>query len=155
MSEVLDQWDQAEAPPASLTVEAMDELVRQLREAKTSYEQLQEKADELKAAYTKAKDQVMNALVQLKRDNYAVDGHGLAYISRKEVYTTPKTNEDKTALFNYIKNKYGPDTLMSLVSINSQTLTSWANKETETGEVQVIPGLNQPTMVETLNFRKK
>ncbi len=153
--ELLNQWDQADTQSSTLTVEQMDQLVQDLRSTKTEYETAQEQADLVKARYSEAKDRVLKALVTLKRDNYSVDGHGPAYIYRKEVYTTPKTNQDKNALFTYIKEKYGPDALMSLVSINSQTLTSWANKETETGEVQAIPGLDQPTMIETLNFRKK
>ena len=157
MSEnLLEQWDQADQDqPPALTVEQMDGLIENLRVTKKAAESAQEQADLVKAQYSEARDQVLKALITLKRDNYAVDGHGLAYISRKEVYTTPKTNQDKNALFTYIKEKYGPDALMSLVSINSQTLTSWANKETETGEIQSIPGLDQPTMIETLNFRKK
>lgn len=153
---LLSQWDQADSQNhEALTVEQMDQLVQDLRTQKTAYDLAQEQADQIKAQFNEAKDRVLKALLALKRDNYAVDGHGLAYISRKEVYTTPKTNDDKNKLFTYIKEKYGPDALMGLVSINSQTLTSWANKETETGEVQVIPGLDQPTMIETLNFRKK
>lgn len=156
MSEILDQWDQVgTAESSTLTVEAMDQLIQALRESKEAYEQAQDHADEVKKAYTQARDNVLKALTTLKRDSYAVDGHGLAYIARKEVYTVPKTNEDKNKLFTYIKEKYGPDALMSMVGIHSATLTSWANKETETGEVQTIPGLEQPTMIETLNFRKK
>lgn len=155
MSEqILDQWDQADQPE-TITVEAMDQLIQDLRTSKVAYEAAQEEADIIKKEFTEAKDKVMKALLTLKRDSYAVDGHGLAYISRKEVYTVPKTNEDKNKLFTYIKEKYGPDALMSMVGIHSATLTSWANKETETGEVQAIPGLDQPTMIETLNFRKK
>lgn len=155
MSEILNEWDQAETQPETLTVEAMDQMIQELRHAKESYEELQAKADEVKEVYTKQRSKIIDALTTLKRRDYSVDGAGHVYISQKEVYNTPKTNQDKTALFNYIKEKYGPDALMSLVSINSQTLTSWANKETETGEVMSIPGLDQPTMVETLNFRKK
>lgn len=155
-SEILDQWDQADqGTTSSLTVEAMDQLVQDLRRSKDLYEEAQEQADELKKQFNADKDKLMKALLATKRDNYAVDGHGLAYIARKEVYTVPKTNEDKNKLFTYIKEKYGPDALMSMVGIHSATLTSWANKETETGEVQTIPGLEQPTMIETLNFRKK
>lgn len=153
-NEILEQWDQADQPE-NITVEAMDLLVQQMSAAKKTYEARQEEADEAKKDFDSCKKQMLGALLALKRDNYSVDGHGLAYIARKEVYTVPKTNEDKNKLFTYIKEKYGPDVLMSMVGIHSQTLTSWANKETETGEVQTIPGLDQPTMIETLNFRKK
>ena len=153
----LEQWDQESQAmnQGSLTVEQMDELLRRLRELKETKEAHDEVAKEAAQAYEAHRKLVLDALRTLKRDNYSVDGAGLVYISRKEVYTVPKTNADKTNLFNYIKEKYGPDALMSMVSIHSATLTGWANKETETGEVMEIPGLEQPTMIETVNFRKK
>lgn len=132
----------------------MDALITQLREAKALSDEAQEQADILKKQYDTHRKTVLDALNTLKRKDYKVAGAGLVYISQKEVYTVPKTNEDKNKLFTYIKDKYGPDALMSMVGIHSATLTSWANKETETGEVQSIPGLEQPTMIETLNFRK-
>jgi len=154
--EQLEMWDQATAPPeTALTVEQMDQMIVQLREAKSMADIAEESAKTIKAEYDAKRKEVLDALKTLNRDNYSVAGAGMAYISRKEVYTVPKTHQEKTALFNYIKEKYGPDALMSMVGIHSATLTSWANKETESGEVMQIPGLEQPTMIETLNFRKK
>ena len=98
---------------------------------------------------------MLNALAASGKKNYTVDGIGQVYTVTKEQYTTPKISEDKTKLFNYIEDKYGPDVLMFMVSINHQTLNSWANKETETGEVMAIPGLAEPTSVTTLSFRRK
>lgn len=151
----LAQWDQADLPQTDLTVEQMDQMVLSLRDLKTASDQAEETAKAAKALYDAQRKTIIAALTTLKRKDYSVDGAGLVYISQKEVYTVPKTNEDKQSLFNYIKAKYGPDALMAMVGIHSATLTSWANKETETGEVQSIPGLEQPTMIETLNFRKK
>ena len=129
-------------------------MVADLRKAQAEAEEAQAEADELKAIYNDHRNKVLKVLVANKRDSYAVKGVGMVYVSRKEVFRTPKTNEDKTMLFNYIKDTYGADTLMSLVNIHSQTLTSWANAESEKG-VLSIPGLEAPTMVETLNVRKK
>ena len=152
----LEQWDNATAEaPDNLTVEQMDELIRRLRELKETKEAHEETLKEVSAQYEAQRKLILDALKTLKRDNYSLDGAGLVYINRKEVYTVPKANEDKTKLFNYIKDKYGPDALMSMVGIHSATLNSWANKETDTGEVMEIPGLDQPTMIETINFRKK
>lgn len=152
----LDEWNEQTAEtPTNLTVEQMDEMIHRLRELKETKEAHDEVAKEASAAFEAHRKLVLDALKHLKRDNYSVDGAGLVYVSRKEVYTVPKTNEDKTKLFNYIKEKYGPDSLMAMVGIHSATLTSWANKETETGEVMEIPGLELPTMIETINFRKK
>lgn len=129
--------------------------MKELQKARLAY-------DEAKAASTEAHNyveevehKVMNALKLNGRTKYEVEGVGLVYTSSKEVYTTPKTTSDKKALFGYIKDKYGPETLMSMLGINHQTLNSWANKETETGEIMEIPGLAQPTEAITLSFRRK
>lgn len=129
-------------------------MVQELRDLKEAADAKQDEADQVKANYNAYRELVMKTLQANGRDSYAVDGVGTVYISSKEVYRVPKTNEEKNLLFTYIKEKYGPDALMSLVGIHSATLTSWANEESEKG-VMSIPGLEAPTMVETLNMRKK
>lgn len=152
--EQLAQWDEVGQPQETTTLEQMDKLIVELKELQAAAEAKQEEADVAKAAYNAHRELVLKTLVANNRKNYAVDGVGAVHISEKEVYRVPKTNEDKTALFNYIKQTYGPDALMSMVSIHSGTLTSWANEESEKGVMQ-IPGLEAPTMVQTLNVRKK
>lgn len=152
----LQAWDEAtqDQETESVTLEQMDQMVAHLRELKDQAEDAQKHADEIGKAYQAQREVVMKTLIANNRDKYEVDGVGLVYVSRKEVYRVPKSNEDKTKLFNYIKEKYGPDALMAMVGIHSATLGAWANKESETGVMQ-IPGLEAPTMVETLNMRKK
>lgn len=152
--ELLSQWDEASQPETSTTLEQMDALIVELKRLQAEAEAAQEKADAVKAEYNEQRELVLKTLVANNRKNYTVEGVGAVHISEKEVYRVPKTNEDKTKLFNYIKDTYGPDALMSMVSIHSGTLTSWANQESEKGVMQ-IPGLEAPTMVSTLNVRKK
>lgn len=158
MSETQDstlaQWDEAAQPETSTTLEQMDQLVKDLRQAQALAEEAQEEADELKAQYNAKRELVLKTLRANNRTNYSVPGVGAVHITEKEVYRVPKTNEEKNLLFTYIKDKYGPEALMSMVGIHSATLTSWANEESEKG-VMSIPGLEAPTMVETLNVRKK
>lgn len=137
-----------------MTLEQMDALVRELDQLKCDAQAAQEKADAASALYQEKRQYILDVLKANKRDKYQVTGVGTVYISQKEVYRVPKTNEEKNLLFTYIKDKYGPDTLMGLVGIHSATLTAWANQESESG-VMTIPGLEAPTMVETLNFRRK
>lgn len=129
-------------------------MVQQLAELKAKKEAADDVAKAASAEYEAQRKLIIDSLNANKRSSYEVDGAGWVYISSKEVYRVPKTNEDKTKLFNYIKEKYGPETLMGMVGIHSGTLTSWANEESASG-VMSIPGLEAPTMVETLNFRRK
>lgn len=95
---------------------------------------------------------VLAALKAKGKTKYEVEGVGRVNIIMKETYETPKTNEQKIALFNYIKSKYGPDVLMSMTSINHQTLNSWCNKEIDSDPSVKIPGLNPPTSDEQVRF---
>lgn len=145
------EWEQQ---TQELSVEQMDTMVRQLKEARQVYEEAKKKSSEAYSALEKVETQIVNALKASGKSKYFVDGVGTVSWYVKESFTTPKVNEDKTKLFNYIKEKYGADVLMSMVSIHSATLNSFANKETE-GGVMEIPGLSAPTGSEILSFRKE
>lgn len=149
----LTAWDDQVETPAT-TLEMMDDMVRKLKQLKDEAEAKQEAADEVKNAYNAQRKLVLDVLKANNRQNYSVDGCAMVYVNSKEAYRVPQTLEDKTKLFDYISNTYGEDTLLSMVGIHSATLTSWANAESEKG-IMSIPGLEAPTMVETLNVRKK
>lgn len=147
----MNDWQQS--LDQSVSVAHMDEMVRDLKKARVEYDEAKKLASEAYARLEKAETQVVNALKATGKSSYKVDDVGSVSWYVKESFTTPKTNEDKTKLFNYIKDKYGPDVLMSMVTIHSATLNSFANKETESG-VMELPGLAAPTGTEILSFRK-
>lgn len=150
MSDQLAEWDEPQAQVT--TLEGMDQLLARYRAAREDYDAKKKISNEANAVKDEIQAQVIAALKANNRTKYD-SPDGLAYISVKEVYPTPKTAEEKQALFDYIESKYGVEALLGLQSINAQTLTAWANKEAEQGVMQ-IPGLQAPTTMETLNFRK-
>lgn len=150
----LDQWDEVGETAPSLTLEQMDRLVQELALLKADVDSVNEVLETAKELYETKRKYVLDSLKANNREKYSVEGVGTVYINAKESYRIPKINEDKTKLFNYIKAQYGSDALMSMVNIHSATLTSWANAESEKG-VMSIPGLEAPTMMETLNFRRR
>lgn len=97
----------------------------------------------------------MNALKANGRTKFEAEGIASVRIQSKDMFTTPKTQEQKEALFEYIRTKHGADALLGLLSIHSGTLNSWANKEIDSDPTLQIPGLEAPTSVETLYFTKK
>lgn len=139
----------------SITLEQMDELINQLAAKREAHAKAKEVAAEIYKELTEAENKLIGALKASGRKKYELEGVGLAYISFKDTFATPKTNQEKIALFNYIKEKYGPDSLMGMTSINHQTLNSWAKKEIEDNALVKIPGLGLPTTEEILNFRRK
>jgi len=133
----------------------MDKLIEKLKLARQSYDEAKKKSAEEYHKLEEVEKEVINALKSNNRTKFEAEGVALVYISSKEIYATPKTNDQKAALFEYIRTKYGEDALKTMLSINHNTLNSWANKEVETDPTLQIPGLDAPTSVETLNFRKK
>ena len=148
----LEDWNEPVATTPA-TLEAMDALIAEYVAARDDYDRKKEESNKANAVKDELKDKVIAALKANGRSKYDAPELGLVYISSKEVYPTPKTTEDKAQLFTYIQAKYGPQALLGLQSIHSATLTAWANKEAESG-VMKIPGLEAPTMQETLNYRR-
>jgi hypothetical protein len=148
------EWDNPKEV-SSLTLEQMDKLVTDLAESKEAYEEASKASKALHAVYEGKRKLVLDALNANGRNNFETAGVGKVSITRKEIYRVPANVEAKTKLFNYIKQKYGGDILMEMASINHMTLNTWANKETETGDVMEIPGLELPTVEEIISFRRK
>lgn len=100
----------------------------------------------------------MNTLKTAGKTKYECEGVGLVNVITKFNWTTPKTNDEKLKLFKYIENTYSDDVLLTMTSINYQTLNSWAKSEMEIHEKDPtfsIPGLAEPTSAEVLSFRSK
>lgn len=150
----LEQW----AEGGSVDVAALDNLVREMKAAEAEYEEAKKASTEKLRKYEEIEKKVMDTLVACGKSKWIVDGLGTAYLINKFVTKTPKTNEDKKALFDYINNKYGSDTLISKLSINHQTLNSFCNEERELlakeGKLAKIPGTEDPVHETYLGFRK-
>jgi len=151
---LLSAWDSVGKKDTTVSLEQMNELVIKLRAARDEYDEKKKIATEAYNALEEIEKLVINTLQAAKMNKYEVAGVALVSVLHKESYTTPKTNDDKNKLFTYIKEKYGPDALMSMVNINSQTLNAWAQRESDSGVMQ-IPGLAAPTATETLSLRRK
>ena len=145
-------WE--EQPSQELNIEQMDNLVLTMKEKRESYEKAKEESNRLYHLYAEAEEKVLNALTAFNKSKYFVDGIGTVSLVEKLSFTTPKENQDKAALFEFIGKKYGEETLKSMLSIHSQTLNSFANKEIEDDPGIKIPGLSEPTLRKELRFGK-
>lgn len=150
-----EEWGMQTQPTVPMSIEAMENLIQRLKVARELYDEAKALSSAKYHELEEVEKEVMNALKSNNRSKFEAEGVALVYISTKEVYPTPKTPEAKSELFNYIQAKYGAHALTNMQSINHNTLNSWANKEVEADPTLVIPGLDAPSAVETLNFRKK
>jgi len=136
----------------SLTLTQLDEYIKKLIDLRTEYDEAKKKASEVNALVEEQEAFVLGILTKLNRNSY--DAEGIAKVTKcmSVTYKVPKEPGSKKELFNYIKDKYGPDNLMAMVSINHQTLNSWAKQELQ--EVSTIPGLELPTSMEYIQVRR-
>ena len=152
---MVNMWD--EEPQKEVTsdkLELLDKTITELAEARAKRDEAESRYN-IKAANCKVvEEKLMGLLKTVGRDSFKTPGIGTVSITHRQNFTTPKTGEEKVALFNYIKEKYGEETLRSMISINSMTLGSWAKQEISTG-VLTIPGLAQPTVTEKITFRRE
>lgn len=99
--------------------------------------------------------QILETLNALEIDS--VKGHGfMFYKTQESSVKTPKTLEDKRALFDFLREKGIFD---EMVSVNSQTLNSLyknlAQEALEQGVLEFnMPGIAEPTNFTKLKMRK-
>lgn len=141
-------------------MEAFIEKTKVLWEQKLLVDRLKaEKTEQEKILRTK-KFEVLKLMQELGLDKQQVPGFGSCSITAKTSYKTPKTPEEKKALFAWIAETKGQDVLDNLLAINSQTLNSFAKVEFENAMSEEnfefsIPGLDEPTISEDIRFTKE
>jgi len=82
--------------------------------------------------------------------------HGTVGVTVRTSVKTPKTLEEKAALFAYLKEIGMYD---ELVSVNSTTLNSLYKSKLEEAQAQgqddfVLPGVGEPSISQIISFRK-
>lgn len=150
------EWTETPAP-ASITVEKLDSLVSDYVEKRKEYEAAKRVASDKYALVSDAENAVTEALKALGKKSYKLEGVGTFTRVMKEVITVPKDVEQKRELYSWIEARYGKDVLDEMTSINHQRLNSFYNQEVEKEKDNpafTIPGLDAPTSVENVSFRK-
>jgi len=150
--------DWAEGDPVDISVEELDTLVANLRAQREVCDRLKEEKAKAEKLKEKLEGMILEFLRASGKSKYFVDGIGTVYQIEKLVFPTPKSVEQKQALFDYIRQKYGDEALLGYLSMNHNTLNSFAGKEMEVGLKEdpnfKIPGLEEPTRRVTLGMRK-
>lgn len=160
-SNALDGKAWTEKTATSISVEDLDQLVKEMRKKRDIYEAAKAKSTELYKEYEQLEGAVVEALRQAGKKRYHVDGLGTATVVEKLVVTTPKTLEDKRKFFEWIKAKFGDTVLLDKQGINHQSLQKLYNdaydEAVERGEGHLfsVPGLQPPTNYPELRFTKE
>ena len=144
----------------TVTTEELDEVVKSLKAARDDYDIAKSISSEKNKIVDELEAKVIDLLSAANKNNYEVDGVARVSIVTKSQVTTPKTIEQKEALFKWIENKMGRDALIAYQSINYNSLNSLYNKTMEETlakglDFNGIDGLELPMVVRTLSMRSK
>lgn len=160
MSTNQEQWLEASANQA-VTTEMLDRLVTEVRKSREAYDAAKDNASELYKVYAEAEGHLIEAMNQAGKRKYVVEGVGTVFFVEKLVVPTPKTIEDKQKFFDFIKQNYGDTFLMEKLSVHHQVLQKIYNEahkeaiDKGVGAEFTVPGLETPTLMVNLNFRKE
>lgn len=99
---------------------------------------------------------ILNGMEQSETDKISLDGIGTVYKIDRFTVQTPKSIDDKKALFEYFEER---GIFNEMVSVNSQTLNAFYKEENEAalkrGDVDFkLPGVGEPKLSQSLGFRK-
>lgn len=152
MSEVND-W---ETPASETTISGLKLLCEDLIKARDKKDAI---AVELKVAQ-EAIDELEFKILTVMKENTLPNfkgEFGTVSIKNNKTVAQPEDMSAKIQLFDYLKSQ---GIFEEMVSVNSRTLSSWANKEIEAREKQgvfgwVPPGLKAPNEYQSLSVRKK
>ncbi len=160
MSTNLDQWDEATATK-SLNLAEMDALVKQSKEAWEKYDAKKAEASELNADAEAIDAKIMQALKDAGKKKYHVQGIGTIMRIEKLTVKVPAGIDQKREFFAFLKKK-GEEFYLSTLTVNSNTLNSWYNREADIASANrkadspafSVPGIDQPTVRESLRLMK-
>lgn len=148
-------WGNEETAPNDVTLSSLNELIDQLKSKRDEKDALKKQSaameEEIKAMEMK--------LIEYLKDNGMTSfkgKSGMIIISKRRSVSQPETPEDKAKFFDYLKSL---GLFEQMVSVNAQTLSSWAVSEIESKKKDGIfgwtpPGLKEPNEYDTLSLRK-
>lgn len=154
----LDMWLET-AADVSVTTADLDQAVQVWRDAEEQYRAAQKVAADLYKIAAEKEKLALEMLQRAGKTKYNVEGLGTCYQINKASVQTPKTVDDKRAFFRWLHDNHGEIVYWDKVSINSQTLNKlWNDLHAEAAEngdaTFEIPGLQAPTAITSLGFRK-
>ena len=143
-----------------VTVQELDEVVTALKKARDEYDLAKSVSSEKNAIVDELEGKLITLMGMAKKNTYEVDGVARITVVTKSQVTTPKTIDEKQALFSWIENRMGREALIAYQSINYATLNSLYNQEMnkalESGqEFNGIAGIGLPMIVKSLQVRAK
>lgn len=149
-------WGDEPKDISQTTMGELHKLCESFHKIKSQIDGVKDTLERLELEKKENEAKIINLLNEFKMPSIKNE-FGNFIISNRFTVQTPKTPEEKSAFFSYLKELGIFD---ELISVNSQTLNGWYRQEMDAaldrGEVNfMVPGIAEPKMVQTLSLRKK
>lgn len=106
------------------------ERIRTYFDYKAKADLIKAELKEINSHMANMEKMIIDSMMEEGITSVSLDGKNVS-IRELKSWKTPKTPEEKAEVYFYIENMHGVETLESLLSINSRSLNSFFNAETE------------------------
>lgn len=146
-----------------ITTTDLDLKFQQIREVRAKKKEAEQVVKGFSKEKTDFENQMISMLKQVGKKKWEMltpEGKTAVFsIAETFTVTTPKTIEEKAALWDYLEGKYGAELAMEKFSINANTLNAFYNQEYESipdseKAMWNLPGVGTPTMYEEPHVRE-
>lgn len=139
-------------PVSDVTIKGLEKMCAELKALKKRAKKTEEVLKKRKAAVTAQSEKIMKVLAEIGKSKYQSEV-GLVYTSTTFSVSTPKSETDKKAFFDWAQEK---GIYYAYATVNSKSLASLYKEQLESeGETFEMPGVGKPFTIDKLNFRAK
>lgn len=138
----------------AVTTEELNNLSEEISKLRLEESEISYKKKQVTERLLQLETKMIELLIMSQIQSYRSPS-GLCSISKRMSVKLPKTQEDKLAFYNYLKEI---GIYEQMVTVNSMTLNGFYREEFEKAEQEGkevnIPGIKEVTFIPTLSFRK-
>ena len=136
-------------------MKGLDDKARTIKELRDKVKAIEQTKKDASAELDLKEDEFIKILQESNNDNFS-SSVGKLYLSNRTSYKVPADPEAKMMFFDFLKKEGIYD---EVISVNSAKLNSLAKEYHEVAAKNNdpffrVPGLGEPTIMTTLNFRK-
>ena len=139
-----------------VTFQQIQVMIKEFSDAKSDYDEASRQQKSCKEVMDNYGKRLLEVLK--KHDVKSMPSpYGHVITSVRWSWKTPKEKSAREAFFNYLKEKELYD---EMITVNSQSLNAFCKSELETAKEEgnidfTIPGLDEPSLSETISLRRK
>lgn len=144
------------AEQQSVALQDLNNTAKKFFEQKAKIAKMKEDQKAQQEILDDLESKILSVFEAHEMEKLHIPGHGLLYETARFTVPTPKSLDDKTKFFDYLKER---GIFFEMASVNSQTLNSFYKAELERAVAEgnsdfKLPGIGEPSHVKSLSSRK-